>query len=60
MATAELGHGTAGSGEATTSWPYWHTQRASMSHLEASARERRGDKELEQHGRCELCRRRSW
>jgi len=51
MATAALGHGTAGSDDATASWPDMATLRATAALLEPSARQRRGGKGLEQHGR---------
>jgi len=50
MATAALGHGTAGSGEAKASRPLWPTLRVSEGFTESSARGRKGWKGLEQHG----------
>ena len=50
MATAALGHGTAGSGEAKASRPSWPTLRVSEGFTESSARGRKGWKGLEQHG----------
>ena len=60
MATAALGHGTAGPGEVKASRPYWPTLRASVEITESSARGRKGWKGLEQHGHACARRRRSW
>ena len=50
-ATAALGDGRAGSGDATASQPDKATLRATAALLEPSARQRRDGKGLEQHGR---------
>ena len=47
------GHGMAGSGEATASWPYRLTLRASVASTAPSARERRDGKDVRIAGRVE-------